>query len=348
MQKSGKYIGAIACAIAVFLLINGFLNVFSAYSPEEKSAAICSEAKNTEAISKDGASLLIFNTSHASLGADKTLSEEGGKTTRPSAEEVLVNVRGIAELVNLSNADAVLLQDVDTDSYRSRYVNQLSFYADSGSYDYYFAQDFKIRSTSFLPPYKKQNGGLVTLSKRKVLSAERVSLPFLYSFPSANKARRSMLVTAMPIKDSDKKLYIINFELDPYLEENEKAQQLEAVMDYAEKLYQKDDYVVIGGSFYKTFAESSLRYELSDKNRWNPEPLKANQTPLGWSLAFDQTVPTARILSKPFEKSNEENQVYVGDGFVLSPNIEQTMVVTVDQEFRYSAHNPVLLKVKFK
>lgn len=348
MSKSGRIIGAVCVAVAVFIFVNALINVFSVYRPESVSPAVCSEIKNTNPLSKDGATLLTFNTSHASLGENASVSEEGGKTKRPSTEEILVNTRGIAELINLSKADAVLLQNVDLDSHRSRYVNQLSFYKDSGSFDCFYAEDFKVRSTSLLFPNKKVNGGNAVLTGKMVDSAERVSLPFLYKGLSFNKPRRSMLVCSMPIENSAKKLHIINFELDAYLEPEQKGKQLKAVMDYAEKLYQRDDYVIIGGSFYKTFAESDVRYELSNKNAWNPEKLKANETPLGWSLAFDQTVPTGRILSKPLSLMGEEKQVYVADGFVLSPNLEQTMVVTVDQEFRYSAHNPVLLKVKFK
>ncbi len=348
MSKGGRIVGAVCIAVAFFIFVNGLINAFSLYRPENISPAVFGEIKNTKPLSKDGATLLSFNTGHAALGENASINEEGGKTKRPSTEEILVNTRGIAELINLSKADAVLLQDVDLDSHRSRYVNQLAFYKDSGSYDYFYAEDFKSRSTSLLFPNKKVNSGNAVLSGKKVESAERVSLPFLYKGLSFNKPHRSMLVCSMPIEDTSKKLYIINFELDAYLEPEQKSQQLKAVMDYAEKLYQRDDYVIIGGSFYKTFAESSARYELSKKNAWNPEMLKGTETPLGWSLAFDEAVPTCRILSKPVSQMGEEKQTYVADGFVLSPNLELKMVVTVDQEFRYSAHNPVLLKVKFK
>jgi len=348
MSKSGRIVGALFVAVAVFIFVNALINAFSLYNPEEISPAVFSEIKNTKPLSKDGATLLSFNTGHGVLGESASINEEGGRTKRPSAEEVLVNTRGIAELINLSKADAVLLQDVDTDSHRSRYVNQLAFYKDSGSKDCFYAEDFKSRSTSLLFPNKKINGGNAILTAKKVESAKRVSLPYLHKGLSFNKPHRSMLVCSMPIENTSKKLHIINFELDAYLEPEQKSEQLKAVMDYAEKLYQRDDYVIIGGSFYKTFAESDARYELSEKNVWKPEKLKGTETPIGWSLAFDETVPTCRILSKPVSLMGEEKQAYVADGFVLSPNLELKMVVTVDQEFRYSAHNPVLLKVKFK
>ena len=47
-------------------------------------------------------------------------------------------------------------------------------------------------------------------------------------------------------------------------------------------------------------------------------------------------------------EENGEKKVYVSDGFVISKNLSVNMIVTVDQEFRYSAHNPVLLEVTLK
>jgi len=257
---------------------------------------------------------------------------------------VLKNTRGISELVNLSNADIILLQDVDIDSYRSRYVDQCSYYIENGSYMAAYASTYKARSTSVLPPYKKLNSGLLTLSRKAVASAQRVSL---YKNSGALSQKSAMLVCQYDLDKSDKKLVVINFTPDAYTTNKKRNEQLNKVVSYAEKEAEKGNYVIVGGSFYSHLDESENRYPLNDRNRWNPGRFGYENLKSGFSLAYDSAVPSARILNAPYDSSLtiDSQQVYLSDGYIVSKNVEVKMVVTVDQQFRYSYHNPVLLEV---
>ena len=121
-------------------------------------------------------------------------------------------------------------------------------------------------------------------------------------------------------------------------------------MDFAEKAAQNGDYVIAGGSFYCSLDDTASRYPLNDRNRWEPGNFSFESLKGGWSLVYDSAVATARILDKPFDSSltQEERQVYLCDGYIVSPNIDVKMIVTVDQQFRYSYHNPVLLEISLK
>lgn len=68
--------------------------------------------------------------------------------------------------------------------------------------------------------------------------------------------------------------------------------------------------------------------------------------PAGWSFAYDTSVPTCRLLDKPYDA--ETSQHYVIDGFILSPNVEKVTVETQDLGFHAADHNPVYLEVKLK
>jgi len=350
-SRAAKGVLVIIAAITVFLAVNAVITVFSAYHPQEtEPVAFVGEEQKTK-LSSDKIKILTFNTGHGALGAESDLKKEGGSGRRVSTDVILKNVRGISEIVNLSSADVVLLQDVDVDSYRSRYVDQYSYYLGNGSYIGAFALDFSTRSTSLLPPYKKVQSGLLTLSRKSVLSANRVSLPAGFSgLPSSVNPKRAMLVTEFEIEGGNKKLTLINLELDAYTSSEKREEQIIAVIDYAEKSAQNGDYVIAGGSFYSCFDNTAERYPLNDRNKWEPGEFAFDKLPDGWSLVYDAAVPTARLLNAPYdsEAAQEERQVYVADGYIASPNVEIKMIVTVDQEFRYSAHNPVLLEIALK
>ena len=44
----------------------------------------------------------------------------------------------------------------------------------------------------------------------------------------------------------------------------------------------------------------------------------------------------------------KDSQVYVIDGFIVSPNVQVEQVKVMNHDFRYTDHQPVRLKVKLK
>ena len=67
--------------------------------------------------------------------------------------------------------------------------------------------------------------------------------------------------------------------------------------------------------------------------------------PEGWAFAVDYSSPTCRLLDKPYSGDYEDTQFFVIDGFIVSPNIGVTAVTTLDYDFEYSDHNPVMLSI---
>ena len=346
-KKIGKLSLALCLALVLFLFINGIVNSFSFYNANKIETVSIYNINGAAPVSDKKVRVLSFNTGYAALGEEADIYSEGGKGERSGADAVLKNARGISELVNLSNADAVLLQSVDVDSYRSRYVDQRSYYINNGRFGSAFAIDHKANSTSFFPPYKKLNSGLLTLSKRSIASAERVPLT-KFSAPFSSNPNRCMLVTQIPIENSDKKLILINFELESHISLEDKIRQTAEVLKYVKEAAGRGDYVIAGGSFYRYFEGTQNRYPIPDRLRWTPEKMSLDEIPENLSLVYDETVPTTRILAEPYDKEAEEKKVYVSDGFVISKNLSVNRLVTVDQQFRYSAHNPVLLEVTLK
>jgi hypothetical protein len=76
-----------------------------------------------------------------------------------------------------------------------------------------------------------------------------------------------------------------------------------------------------------------------------PGNLTADLLPTGWRFVTDTGVPSSRLLNEPYSGNPDATQLYVIDGFILSPNVELLSVQTVDAGFRYSDHNPVKVEV---
>ena len=346
MQNKAIYpVVCIILALFLFIFVNAGVNLLSVYNPKSQEEIALVGYEKDKKISSDKIRLLTFNTGHGALGEEASLSYEGGKDKRQSADTVLKNIRGISEIVNLSNADVVLLQDVDVDSYRSRYVDQCSYYIENGSFLGAYADTIKVKSESVLPPYRKLNSGLLTLSRNKVYSAKRVPIS---SFGGVLGEKKAMLVCEYEIDKSDKKLVVINFSPDAYTSKENREKQLSEVVSYAEKEAEKGNYVIVGGSFYSHLDESKNRYPLNDRNPWQPGSFGYENLKDGFSLIYDSAVPSARILKQPYDStvSVDGQQVYTSDGFIVSKNVKVKMTVTVDQQFRYSYHNPVYLEIE--
>ncbi|MBQ1262846.1 MAG: endonuclease/exonuclease/phosphatase family protein [Oscillospiraceae bacterium] len=350
-NKVARAVLALIVAVAVFVVINAAGILIFSYSPKDVEQISLAGQAQSKKLSPDKIKILTFNTGYGALGEEADSKKEGGKGKRQSADAVLKNIRGISEIVNLSSADIMLLQGVDVDSYRSRYVDEYDYYLNNGSYIGAFAKDHSARSTSLLPPYKKVTSGLLTLSRKNMLLAERISLPKGYGGLSApTNPKRAMLVSLFDVEGSDKKLAVINLELDAYTNKANYDKQLSAAVNFAKKLYENGYYVVCAGGFNAQLDDTSSRYPLNDRNAFTPKTFNSSKLESGWLLSYDPSVATARILNAPYDAKApyEERQVYVSDGFITSPNVEIKNVVTVDQQFRYSHHNPVLLEISLK
>ena len=70
--------------------------------------------------------------------------------------------------------------------------------------------------------------------------------------------------------------------------------------------------------------------------------------PAGFNLVYDESKNSARLNNKPYVKGSEGTYGFIIDGYIASDNIEVLGVETLNQEYRYSDHNPVKLRYKLK
>lgn len=340
----------LALVLALVVLVGGLLGYLTVteYTPAYAELARRG-ANNIDAkLASNSLRLLTFNTGYGGLGDDADFFMDGGKGVNPGSQErVERNMLGIEQIVGNTDADIVLMQEVDTDSNRSFHLNQwLQYEYDLSEYETRFALNY---SCDYVPyPLSERIGevhsGVATYSRYDISSATRYSLPVPFSWPTrVANLKRCMLVTRIPLDGRTQELVVVNFHLEAYDDGEGNQAQFEQVMQLLQEEYAKGNYVIAGGDFNQSFPDSLTQYPIKSTTEWQPNRL--GPLPADWRYAYDNALPTCRLLNQPYDPASEKTQYYVIDGFILSPNVTLDRVETLNEGFVCSDHNPVVLDV---
>ncbi len=341
----GSILGLVLVAVAGLVV---FLTV-TEYRPADRQPA------DMVALQDDGAkvssSLTVFtwNIGYGGLGEESDFFMDGGTMVNPPSQETVdKNLAGIQKFIQSNPADAWLFQEVDLNSARTGYTNELNVLSHAYGGNSSFAYNYKCPFVPIpWPPMGQIESGIATLTQTAFdYDTERVALPCPFRWPvrSAN-IKRCLLITRLPIEGSDKQLVLVNLHLEAYDSGEGKIAQTRLLMEVLQEEYEKGNYVIAGGDFNQTFPGGLEQYPILDESKWTPGILDAEMLPEGWQFACDGNVPTCRLLDKPYD---ETCQKYLIDGFILSPNVQLNLVETVDLGFEHSDHNPVKLQVSLE
>lgn len=295
-------------------------------------------------------SVIGWNIGYGGLGKDSDFFMDGGENVAAADQDgVTANMLGIYKtLFDDYSADVYMLQEVDQESSRTYDINEREYL---GIFNSTYALNYSCPYVPFpLPPIGKVNSGLLTTSVYDISHAERQSLPCPFSWPvSTANLKRCLLVSYLPIEGSTKNLVIVNLHLEAYDSGEGKIAQTKQLREFIQSEYEKGNYVIAGGDFNQSFPGSLDKYPNTHPDLWTPGIIDEDIMPDGWALAYDMSTPTCRLLNQPYNPSDTEGtQYYVIDGFILSPNIQLNSVETLDLDFVYSDHNPVLLDINLK
>jgi endonuclease/exonuclease/phosphatase family metal-dependent hydrolase len=298
--------------------------------------------------------VLSWNIGYASLDAGQDFFMDGGKTVRPRTGSIVSeNLEGIQNFVSSRTDDIVLIQEADIRSRRSYYTDEAAALAGVFSGSSVFAHNFLCAFVPFPFPefIGKVSSGLLTLNSFRVSEAVRISLPNPFSWPvrTAN-LKRCLLAERIPLEPGgSRELILVNLHLEAYDSGGGREAQTKALMEFLYREYEKGNYCVAGGDFNQTFPGLDEQlFPVRNRDFFIPGALSPSLLNPQWRFATDLTVPSARLLDKPYSGSPEDTQFYIIDGFIISPNVELLSVKTINLNFRYSDHNPVEIKVKLK
>jgi len=298
----------------------------------------------------DTISLFSWNIGYGGLGKEMDFFYEGGKKVRPTAGEFGKYFSGIlGSLTHSGYPDFVFIQEADFKAKRSYYINEVA-QIDSifDSYASVYATNYKA---GFVPipvaePMGRVEAGLMTLSRYRPAEAERLAYPSSYSWPKRLfMLDRCGLLTRYKVP-GHAWLVLINTHNSAFsdaaaMRKKELAVLKKTIMDE----YALGNYVIVAGDWN----QNPIPFDhtlVTDGNRTHriTPPIPADFLPAGWQWAFDPAKATNRNVNEPYLKGHTGTTII--DFFVVSPNVEVLNVNTLPQDFEYSDHQAVEMRVR--
>ena len=343
-------IGAIILCVALFF---GWLTIVE-YRPDDKeTVTVNGEDINGEIDKSSTLSILTWNVGYGALGDNADFFMDGGnKVMTADKERVNTNLSAIANSITASNPNFIFLQEVDVKSRRSYRIDETSYFFDklneANRYQSTFAYNFKVKFIPYpIPPIGMVNAGIMTLSSYSISDASRIKLPCPFSWPvRLGNLKRCLLVTRVPADDHE--LVLINAHLEAYDSGEGKLEQTKLLKSVLDEEIKKGNYVIAGGDFNQSFSNVDTSMYPLYEGTWHCGSINADEFE-DVTFIMDNTHPTCRSLDKAYKDADKATfQYYMIDGFIVSNNIEIISCNTLDYEFKYTDHNPVLMQFKLK
>jgi len=342
-----KVVGIVLLVIAAAFLVFLLYLTFTEFRPDDVEAVEIVGAGDREIAIEEQITVLTWNIGYGGLGKHQDFFMDGGGMVRPEEKrDVEQNLAGITEALQHMPADVYFIQEADVDSKRSYRIDEVQLLSGALGGASTFAHNYKCSYVPYpLPTIGKVESGLQTVTNLAgTFGAQRVSLPVPFKWPvSLANLKRCLLVQRVPMQGTDKELVLVNLHLEAYDDGEGKAAQTKVLMDFLAGEYEKGNYVIAGGDFNQQFPGTN--FPAVNVEDWVPGELEASMLPEGWSFAADVNTPSCRLLDKPFSGSYADTQLYVIDGFILSPNVALEDVQGKEMQFEYADHQPVELTV---
>lgn len=348
MKKMKQVLKALLYLVMLLILLFcGFLiyqSVTEFKPPHEQVLHL----ESSDSVVSDTLELITWNIGYFGLGADMDFFYEGGTMVMPEREQhALYSRQALERIQTLDSVDFILLQEVDTNSKRSFYTNELNqLQSVLPHYQHYFALNYKAWvPIPLMNPMGRVNAGIATFTKFTPNSVKRYSYNASYSWPTRLfQLKRCYLESRFPTRNH-KELVLINthnsaFDDAALLRE----QELSILRDVMVAEFEKGNYVIIGGDWninppgFDSTATLPI-YATRVINQKFPEGM----VPDGWIVVYDSLHTTNRYVNIPYVESKTHSTLI--DYYILSPNIYADTVMTIPSKYKESDHQPVYLKV---
>ena len=281
--------------------------------------------------------LMSWNLGFGGLGRGAEFCPDGGHRLIPSPKsEVRANLEGIASVLSLWRADAYLFQEAALPSAVNHGQDLLAALTRS------LPSCWRSYSPAVQLRFPGVDIGQATFSRLQPQAVERVELP-AEERGSPVRQRQHLLVSRFALPGRGRQLVLANVHLSAFdREARTRLRQLSAVAGFMEAEEARGNYVVLGGDWNLVLADTRFAYTTKERFLSWLHPLPEGFPPPGWRKLVDPRTPTVRTLERPYAAG--ANFTTIIDGFFLSPGVTPLSVQTIDLGFRFSDHQPVLLK----
>jgi endonuclease/exonuclease/phosphatase family metal-dependent hydrolase len=342
--------GIIILIISLWIVFFGIIiyAVITDYKPDEKIVIAQNGSYSTI---KDSAaiSVLTWNIGYAGLDKGMDFFYDGGTQVRTPKGIFTNNFSAISDFLKENDSiDFFFLQEVDRNSRRSYHMDeqqQLEEKLEPGSAQ--FAINYKVFFVPVPPssPMGKVLSGISIFGNKVPESSVRYSFPGAYGFPKQLfMLDRCFLVNRYALENG-KELVLINTHNEAFDPGEIRKAQMQYLKGFLLDEYAKGNYVIAGGDWNQCppdFVPEFTDHKVNTRQMM----LESNYLPSEWKWAYDNTIPSNRTVSAPYNPATTSTTVI--DFFLLSPNVESLNVKCIDLDFRNSDHNPVILKARLK
>lgn len=166
-------------------------------------------------------------------------------------EEVTVNLQGIAQVIGQIQPDILLINEIDIDSKRTAYIDQVQWLLDHTWFNYAtFASNWKAQ---FIPSdgLGRMNMGNAVFSRWKISKARRLQLSLRGDQDDLTTyfyLRRNILETKIELPGLDK-FYVVNSHLEAFSTDDTKKKQVGELLSELKELEEDGAIIIFGGDF---------------------------------------------------------------------------------------------------
>lgn len=286
---------------------------------------------------------------------DSFFMDGGTESKARSVAAVKGNMAGVIKTTKANDPDFAFFQEVDRWGQRSRNVDEVAAlttaFRSTRARVYGQNYDTPYLFYPVTDPIGAAKSGLVTLSNKKVTSAQRYSLPIATDVTKITDLDRAFTVTKVPVAGGHS-LQLINVHLSAFTKDQsiQKA-QFKKVLAYANTAYQSGDYVIVGGDYnHRLLKNSAEIFHTAQPDLTWTHLFPFADLPAGFTVPTQglakAAVPSVRGMDQPYTKG--KTFVTLVDGFILSPNVQAQSVHITDTQFKYSDHSPAVLQFKLQ
>ncbi len=303
-------------------------------------------------------SVAIWNMGFGGLGAESDFFyDDGGfflshgRMIRSPHEYVEKNVNGAELFAQSTAADFFLFQEVDQASRRSYFKNEYdSLRLQQPDFSAAFSANYKVARVPIplLEPwraYGRVHSGLATLSKWQPYESQRLQLPGSFGWPTHIFQLDRCLLLQRYETAFGNDLVLINAHLSAYDSGGGlKKQQMDFLQALLTAEYEAGNYVIVGCDWNQcppNFQFDSFSPGKTDG--FSQINIAQDYLPDDWQWIYDPTTPTNRKARTPYDP--EKSFTTLIDFFLISPNLKALEVKGINQDFRFSDHQPVWMKV---
>jgi len=286
--------------------------------------------------------MLNWNIGYAGLGKDSDFIMDGGENLLPPSKAIVeANLKGIQTILSQNKADFHLFQEISEPDMLTLGVDVLAGVTDEmRGYEWFFSNDFR---TQFIPRSQSVKHGLAMFTRIKSEPVSLIKLPLEPQRLSGIIYRLYHIQAKEFTAGDGNEWVILNIHLSAFDEGGKvRVKQLERLLEIADEYYKAGKHVIIGGDWNMQLTETSFPYTTKQEYLFWLKKLPHEKIKPNWQIVIDPQTPTNRSNERPYKRG--ENYTTIIDGYMVSPNVQAISVKTLDTDFEFTDHQPILAR----